>query len=109
MQNLDPSKIDIICVEDKNGLNGGSFFIRNTEAMRLFFDLWNDPILVDFADKNFQHKEQDLLLHLILEHPLLRDKVGFVEQRVINAYQDMDDEEVRWHPGDLVAHFPNCV
>jgi hypothetical protein len=109
LQHSDPSKIDIICVEDKNGLNGGSFFIRNTDAMRLFVDLLSDPILTDFADKKFQHKEQDLLLHLILEHPLLRDKVGFVEQRVINAYQDMDDEEVRWHPGDLVAHFPNCV
>ena len=109
MENIDSSKIDIICVEDKDGLNAGSFFIRNTEAMRLFVDLWSDPILVDFADKNFMHKEQDLLLHLILEHPILRERVGFVPQRVINAYQDMDDEEVRWHPGDIVVHFPNCV
>jgi galactosyl transferase GMA12/MNN10 family len=92
-----------------NGLNAGSFLIRNTEAMRLFVDLWSDRVLVDYADKNFPHKEQDLLLHLILEHPILRDKVGFVHQRIINSYQDRDDEDVRWHQGDLVAHFPNCV
>jgi hypothetical protein len=77
--------------------------------MRLFVDLWADPILLNFAQANFRLKEQDLLLHLILEHPTLRKRVGFVQQRVINAYQDMDGEAARWHSGDLVAHFPNCV
>jgi mannan polymerase II complex MNN11 subunit len=109
LQGVNPSNIDLICMEDKNGLNAGSFFIRNSEVMRLFVDLWSDSLLLEYSERNFRHKEQDLLLHLILEHPTLRERVGFVDQRVINSYQDMDDEAVRWHSGDLVAHFPNCV
>jgi hypothetical protein len=76
--------------------------------MKLFIDLWNDPILITYAEDHFRLKEQDLFLHLIFEHPHLREKVGFVKQRMINAYQDTDDEKVRWHPGDIVTHFPNC-
>lgn len=107
-QNTDPSKIDIICVEDKAGLNLGSFFIRNTEIMKLFIELWNDPILTTIAHGKFKNKEQDLFLHLILHHAKIRERVAFIPQRIINSYQDMDDERVRWHPGDLVVHFPNC-
>lgn len=77
--------------------------------MRLFVDIWSDPILVQYAEQKFRLKEQDLLLHLIMEHPKLRERVGFVNQRVINAYQVMDDKKVRWHPGDLIVHFPNCL
>ena len=78
--------------------------------MRLFVDIWNDPILIGVAEGKFSLKEQDLLLHLILEHPKLRERVGFIPQRIINAYQDLEwEEDVFWHPGDLVVHFVNCV
>ena len=109
MQNINPSEIDIILTEDKGGLNLGSFFVRNTPAMRLLIDILQDPILVNYGDEHFRLREQDLLLHLTLEHPALRERVGFVPQRLINAYQDHDTEDVRWHKGDLLAHFPNCV
>jgi hypothetical protein len=75
--------------------------------MKFFIDLWNDPILIAYAQDHFRLREQDLFLHLIFEHPHLREKVEFVKQRMINACEDMDDEKVRWHPGDIVIHFPN--
>lgn len=45
--------------------------------MRLFVDLWSNPNLVDLADENFMYKvEQDLLLHLSLEHPIYESGSG---------------------------------
>jgi galactosyl transferase GMA12/MNN10 family len=104
---MDPSQIDIICVQDRNGLNLGSFFIRNSETMQLFVDLWSDPILVNFAETHWLLKEQDLFLHLIFEHPKLRKRIGWVHQSVFNAYANGNEGEV-WQPGDLVVHFPDC-
>lgn len=75
--------------------------------MHLFVDLWNDPVLVEYAHSHYRLKEQDLFLHLILEHPTLRGRIGWVDQRMFNAYPD-GGEGGSWRPGDLVVHFPNC-
>src|ERR1700685_709558 len=104
---MDPSKIDIIVAQDWNGLNIGSLFIRNTPAMRLFLDFWNDPILIDHASQNWLLQEQDLLLHLIFQHPELRKRVGWVYLNVINGYPYGEDP-FGWELGDLVIHFPSC-
>lgn len=107
LKNMNPSDIDIICVQDIAGLNAGSFFIRNSKMMHLFVDLWSDPILVDFAHTHWRLKEQDLFLHLIFEHPKLRNRIGWVPQILFNSYPD-GDEQGLWHPGDFIIHFPNC-
>jgi mannan polymerase II complex MNN11 subunit len=104
---VDPSEIDIICVQDKNGLNAGSFLVRNSKIMQLFLDLWSDPILVDFANANWLLKEQDLLLHLIFQHPTLRNRIGWVPQNMLDSYASNVDG-VAWQSGDLVVHFPDC-
>src|SRR5271170_44549 len=75
--------------------------------MQLLIDFWKDPILVDHAARNWLLQEQDLLLHLIFQHPNLRKRVGWVHLNVINAYPD-EEETLGWEPGDLVIHFPNC-
>jgi galactosyl transferase GMA12/MNN10 family len=106
-KNMNPRDIDLICAQDANGLNLGSFFIRNTELMRMFVDMWSDILLIDHAERHWVLKEQDLLLHLIYQHPKLRRRVGWVQQYVINAYAD-GDEAVKWKPGDLAIHFPDC-
>jgi galactosyl transferase GMA12/MNN10 family len=102
-----PSEIDIICTQDLNGMNLGSFIIRNSQTMSLLVDLWSDILLVDYSDQHWLLKEQDLLLHLIFEHPVLRKRMGWVQQNVINAYWFGDDRQL-WKPGDLVIHFPDC-
>jgi hypothetical protein len=75
--------------------------------MQLFVDLWNDPILIDYAHKHWLLRDQDLFLHLIFEHPTLRKKIGWVHQNTFNAYAD-GPETVAWQPGDLMIHFPSC-
>ena len=105
---MDPSQIDIICVQDKAGFNAGSFFIRNNEIMQLLVDLWSDPLLVEYADRYWFHKEQDLFLHLIFEHPKLRKRIGWIRQNVINAYHESTEGD-QWELGDLVVHLPNCA
>jgi|SRR5277367_282803 hypothetical protein len=104
---MDPSEIDIICVQDKNGFNAGSFFIRNNQIMKLVVDLWSDPILVDHANEHWYQREQTLFLHLMFEHPQLRKRVGWVKQNIINAYHESKGGD-QWERGDLVVHFPNC-
>lgn len=76
--------------------------------MRLFVDLWSDPILVEYADEHWFQKEQTLFLHLIFEHPELRKRIGWVKQNIINAYHEGEGGD-QWEPGDLVVHFPNCA
>jgi mannan polymerase II complex MNN11 subunit len=107
-KNMDPRQIDMICVQDQAGLNAGSFFIRNSDTMRMFVDLWSDPLLVDFANLNWLHQEQDLLLHLVFEHPELRKRVGWVNQTVFNSYAD-NRGGAAWQKGDFVVHFPDCA
>ena len=99
--------MDLILVQDWNGLNAGSFFIRNTEVMQLFIDFWNDPVLINYAHKNWQLRDQDLFLHLIFQHPSLRKRIGWVQQNIFNAFS-YDIPKVVWRLGDLIVHFPGC-
>lgn len=114
---MDPSEIDIIATQDQNGLNAGSFFIRNTPTMRLFVSLWSDPLFVNYAHENWVLRDQDLLVHLIFQHPKLRQRIGWVDRNVFNAYAGKPDAKPYagrpnsssgWREGDLVIHFPSC-
>jgi mannan polymerase II complex MNN11 subunit len=104
---MDPDEIDFICVQDANGLNAGSFFVRNSKTAKLILDLWSERILVNFANDHWSLREQALFHHLIYNHPTLRKRIGWVNQTMINAYPDGWEGEA-WQPGDLVVHFPNC-
>ena len=104
---MDPDEIDFICVQDANGLNAGSFFIRNSPTGKLILDLWTEKILVDYSNEHWHLREQALLHHLLYHHPILRRRFGWVNQTLINAYP-LNWEGDAWQPGDLVVHFPNC-
>jgi galactosyl transferase GMA12/MNN10 family len=104
---LDPSEVDLLITQDSNGLNAGSFFIRNTALTRLILDFYLDPLLLDHADTHFPLRDQDLLVYLVFQHPELRKRVGWVRQNVFNAYPDGAAEEKYWS-GDLVVHFVSC-
>ena len=94
----------MIVAQDHSGLNAGSFLIRNSDLMKLFVDLWSDALIVE-RTPSWAQKEQDALTHLIIHHPVLRERVGFVDQRLINGYVEGADE---WKEGDLVLHFAGC-
>ena len=46
-------------------------------------------------------------MRLVINHETVRDHVGYVAQRLINAYA-IDDKNVGWNSGDLVVHFAGC-
>ena len=70
--------------------------------MRLFIDIWSDPLITERIP-SWAQKEQDALNYLIVKHPQLRQRVGFVEQRLINAYATMESPEK-----ELLVHFAGC-
>jgi len=96
----DVSKIDFIIAQDWNGVNAGSFMIRRSKFSKYFMDFWADPF---FIQKDWWGREQDTLLHLITNHAVIRDHVGYVHMKAINAYSWHDD--IKWAPGDLAVHF----
>ena len=98
------NKLDLIVNQDYNGLNAGSFFIRNTPEMRLFLDFWSDNLVVERVP-SWPQKEQCAMAYLITNHPFLRERVGFIEQRLINAYPGGVHN---WIEGELLVHFAGC-
>jgi len=94
----------MIVAQDHGGLNAGSFFIRNSEMMALFVDLWSDRLIVEKTPSWIQ-REQQALTYLIVHHAHLRERVGYVDQRLINGYVEGPDQ---WKEGDLLVHFAGC-
>jgi hypothetical protein len=72
--------------------------------MRLFVDLWSDPLITERTPA-WSQKEQDALTYLIINHPFLLERVGFVPQRLINSYAR---DQSMWKRGDLLVHFAGC-
>jgi hypothetical protein len=99
-----PENIDLIVSQDHNGLNAGSFMIRRSEFSKWLLDIWYDPF---FVDKDWPGKEQDAILHMVLNHKIVRDHTGYVPQRVLNAYS-VGGDNMGWKTGDLVVHFAGC-
>lgn len=64
--------------------------------------MWSDPLISERTPSWLQ-KEQDALTYLIVNHPQLRQRVGFVEQRLINGYATIDSVEK-----ELLVHFAGC-
>jgi hypothetical protein len=78
--------------------------IRNSPIMRLFIDLWSDTMIIERTPP-WPQKEQDALTYLIVNHPYLRERIGFVEQRSINSYAKGIGG---WERGDFLVHFAGC-
>jgi galactosyl transferase GMA12/MNN10 family len=72
--------------------------------MKLFIDLWSDSLIVDRTPP-WSQREQDALTYLIVHHPFLRERIGFVRQRLINAYV-MGLH--MWVKGEFLVHFAGC-
>ena len=107
------------------GINTGSFALRRGAWADWLLDMWTDGA---FVAAGWVFKEQDALLHLMLQHARVRDAVGVVRQRALNAYPtDRDEREkgvdgggwlggkseeeargMMWRRGDLVVHLAGC-
>jgi hypothetical protein len=104
-ENPSVDEMHLLISGDHNGINAGSFFLRRSNwTENIFLDLWLDPF---YIESNWPGKEQDAIIHMIDHHKFIREHVGILPQRIINAYSE-GGEEMRWHPGDLVVHFAGC-
>lgn len=84
---------DMIATKDENGLNCGSFLLRNSEGARRLLDAtWNRTALI-----HHQWWEQGAM-HVVLQQQPDIAIVKFIDQRAINSYVE------NWQPGDLVIH-----
>ena len=72
--------------------------------MKLFIDLWSDSLIVERTPP-WAQREQDALTYMIVNHPYLLERVGFVRQRLINAYV-MGLH--MWVEGEFLVHFAGC-
>lgn len=111
------------------GINDGSFFLKRGNWADWVLDLWIDQ---HFVERGWGLREQDAILNLMLQHKMVRNGVGVVHQRAINAYFNegiMGHEPTghqsgngsvvdrhsalnwlgaNWLPGDLLVHFAGC-
>jgi hypothetical protein len=74
--------------------------------MRMLIDLWSDPLIVE-KEPSWTLREQDALTYLLLNHPTLRRRTGFVHQSLINAFSEGRLFQ-KYEEGDLLVHFAGC-
>ena len=100
----DANEMNLLITGDHNGINAGSFFLRRSEWTDVLLDLWVDPF---YIRQDWPGREQDALIHMIRYHTFVRDHVGILAQRILNAYSE-GDENMRWQKNDIVVHFAGC-
>lgn len=93
-------KHDIFICKDVNGINAGSWIIRNTEASRRF---------VETIVNNFDAPHEQILMNRYLDMV----KVKYLPHPSINSYKyelydygEKTHEEGQWQEGDLLLHLP---
>uniref|UniRef100_A0A060TIK1 ARAD1D47124p n=1 Tax=Blastobotrys adeninivorans TaxID=409370 RepID=A0A060TIK1_BLAAD len=78
--------VDMVISQDCGGFNLGSFFIKRSEWSEKLLDIWWDPVFYEQKHMEWEHKEQDALEYLYRHQPWIRNRVGFVPLRKINAF-----------------------
>lgn len=104
----DPSQIDWILSHDCNGLNFGSFLVRNSERPLKFIA----DVIAMSADKKEdggEPSEQDATVMLIKADPKSAARTIQIPQTKINGFPQeiacFDEEHKGWQPGMFVLHF----
>ncbi|KAI7343494.1 galactosyl transferase GMA12/MNN10 family protein [Hortaea werneckii] len=82
----DPNSIHLLVPQDCAGFNLGSFFVRRSAWTDRLLDIWWDPVFYEQKHMEWEHKEQDALEYIYANQPWIRKHVGFVPQRMINAF-----------------------
>ena len=105
----DVSKIDLIVSGDYwRSVNSGSMFLRRSEWTDILLDLWIDPFYLEHNKEWGDNQEQDALVTLMRFHQFIRDHIGIVSQRLINA-NGIGGIDSQWQSNDFVIHFAGCV
>lgn len=106
--------IDMIVTQDCGGFNLGSFLLRRGQWSDMLMDLWWDPAMYEQMHMQWEHKEQDSLETLYETQPWIRERVGFVPLRTINAFppgacaDEANDPQYFYQEGDFVINMAGC-
>ncbi|SPO03409.1 related to alpha-1,2-galactosyltransferase [Cephalotrichum gorgonifer] len=102
---LKPNQIDLVLTQDKEGVDGKSMILRNSDWSEFFLDTWYDPL---FRSYNFELAETHTLEHIIQWHATILSKLALIPQRTMNSYSDSTLGEA-YAEGDFVVRFPGCT
>lgn len=80
--------INMVISQDCGGFSLGSFFIKRSEWTELLLDTWWDPVLYEQMHMYWEHKEQDCLEFMYNNQPWVRESLGFVPIKAINAFPE---------------------
>lgn len=78
--------IDLLITQDCGGFNLGSFIMRRSQWSEALLDIWWDPVFYEQMHMTWEHKEQDALETLYNAQSWIRERVGFLPLRSINAF-----------------------
>lgn len=108
------SPIDLIITQDCGGFNLGSFLMRRLDWSEMLLDMWWDPAMYEQMHMKWEHKEQDALETLYTTQPWIRERVGFLPLRKINAFppgacsEQADDPQFFFKNNDFVVNMAGC-
>ncbi|KAL2160867.1 hypothetical protein VTH06DRAFT_1064 [Thermothelomyces fergusii] len=97
--------VDLVLVQDKEGLTPSSLVLRNGEWARFFLQTWFGPLYRSYA---FQKAETHALEHIVQWHPTILSRLAIVDQRLLISYAKGEREE-QYKDGDFVVSFPDCA
>ena len=106
--------IDMLITQDCGGFNLGSFLMRRSEWSDMLLDVWWDPAMYEQMHMQWEHKEQDALETLYSTQPWIRERVGFLPLRTINAFpqgacsDQADDPQFFFKPHDFIVNMAGC-
>jgi hypothetical protein len=114
LESIIDNQYDIIMASDWNGINCGSFLVRNSDRGKAWLDM-----IYSFRDvpryKNHKWPEQAAMMETA---HLYTDILKVVPQKILNSYyyslyipeeylwKDRLDTNGNWTVGDFVIHFP---
>lgn len=100
---------DVFFTRDCNGINAGSYLIRNSQFSRAFLNA-----AFSQSGKPEYPGEQDVMRELI-ELPQVKPGITILPHPSINSYlyheygQSKTHEEGQWQPGDFLLHLPGMT
>lgn len=106
--------VDMIITQDCGGFNLGSFLMRRSSWSEMLLDVWWDPAMYEQMHMEWEHKEQDALETLYATSPWIRERVGFLPLRKINAFppgacsDNADDPQYFYQHHDFLINMAGC-
>ena len=99
---------DIFITRDINGINAGSWIMRNTEASKQFLQA-----IVDNFDEPHEQILMNKFLHMVnvkyLPHPSINSYRYELYKDVVDNALSMTHDQGQWEPGDLLLHLPGLT